>query len=214
MFGEGEGRMPCLEGLRRWRTARGMTLAELAQRTGMRVQDIERLERGAKIASRGEARWLADALGVEPADIVDPPPVPDARAASAEAYNERDAAEPPEWPNPNFIVQCDDPLGRSIRLMRPQWEGHIIAPGRHTELVSEERAVEQVLLHPEHITHDATYPHRENYYRRGDLRPPRDRLYLKVCVEFWGTGASEIVGEVVTAYPTGRLGKGEVPRQL
>ncbi len=48
-----------------------------------------------------------------------------------------------------------------------------------------------------------------NDYRFGALPPPYDRLYLKVVVSFRRIGSASI-GDVITAYPTGTMARGEV----
>jgi len=52
---------------------------------------------------------------------------------------------------------------------------------------------------------DKTHRNRLNYYRHGALPPPYQRLFLKVCVDFFPNGLTGILGEVITAYPTRRI---------
>jgi hypothetical protein len=62
---------------------------------------------------------------------------------------------------------------------------------------------------PDIIVSDFDNPDGLNYYRFGALPAPYDRLYLKVVVSFRHVDLS-MVGDVITAYPTGRIARGEV----
>jgi len=58
--------------LKRWRTAAGLTQAELADRTDISVNGISDLERGARRHPHGEtARLLTAALGLTPEDAAE-----------------------------------------------------------------------------------------------------------------------------------------------
>jgi hypothetical protein len=80
---------------------------------------------------------------------------------------------------------------------------------RHPEIASHPDAVKWTIEAPDIIVSDFDNPDGLNYYRFGALPAPYDRLYLKVVVSFRQTGPT-IVGDLVTAYPTGRLARGEV----
>lgn len=58
---------------------------------------------------------------------------------------------------------------------------------------------------PAFVAYDVDYNNRECFYRPSPLPPPRDRLWVKVVVEFDAFGA----GEVVTVYLTNRKKPGE-----
>ena len=60
-------------GLRYLRTSRALTQAELAARAGVRRSTIARLE-GGQEARMPTLRRLARALGVEPSELMRPPP--------------------------------------------------------------------------------------------------------------------------------------------
>ena len=108
---------------------------------------------------------------------------------------------------PDIVVACVDPLGRSIAARRRRWDEHVIA--RHPEIASHAEAVRATLTAPDFIVTDFDNPDGLNYYRFGVLPPPYSRLYLKVVVSFRGSG-SPAVGDVITAYSTGRIARGEV----
>ena len=59
--------------LRHLRTSRALTQAELAARAGVRRSTIARLEGGREARMHTLSR-LAKALGVEPAELLQPPP--------------------------------------------------------------------------------------------------------------------------------------------
>ena len=61
--------------LRHLRTSRALTQAELAERAGVRRSTIARLEGGREARMHTLSR-LAKALGVEPAELLRPPPEP------------------------------------------------------------------------------------------------------------------------------------------
>ena len=108
------------------------------------------------------------------------------------------------------MLQCFDPTGREIVARLGQWVAHI--EDRHPELDEHFGSVELTLTDPYRITEDTKHPDRLNYDRAAALPPPFRRLYLKVCVGFRSSGRTSHFGEVITAYPTGRIGRGEVQR--
>ncbi len=108
--------------------------------------------------------------------------------------------------DPATVVDCRDRWGRSVLGRRQRWEGHVRP--RHAELDDHFDAVRATIEEPEVVTFDATYPDRENFYRFGAL-PGHDRLYLKVCVGYGETGVS---ATLITAYPTGIIGRGEAQK--
>lgn len=107
------------------------------------------------------------------------------------------------------LFSCVDPLGRPIAAQRHRWNEHIRA--RHPEVAPHPMAVRATLEAPDLIVADFDNPNGLNYYRFAALPPPYDRLYLKVVVTFDRVGA-EVVGDVNTAYPTGKTARGEVQR--
>ena len=87
--------------LREWREARGETQLTLAERAGLTEHTISRIEHGYELRP-GTARKLADALGVEIADLMENPPIlagtgkdkaPTSGPARAAEEVARDAAE-------------------------------------------------------------------------------------------------------------------------
>ncbi len=107
----------------------------------------------------------------------------------------------------DIVLHCFDPLGREIVGRRGRWEAHIHV--RHPEIDGHFDAVRGTLERPEIIAIDAVHPERRTYYQRGALPSPYDPLYLKVCVGFYQRGPLGIVGTIITAYPTTRVGNGE-----
>lgn len=57
----------------------GLTQAKLAERLGMAVPNVQRIERGAQNITVQTVARLAGALGVEPAELLKPPDVPPAK---------------------------------------------------------------------------------------------------------------------------------------
>lgn len=107
------------------------------------------------------------------------------------------------------LFSCADPLGRPIAARRRRWEEHIRA--RHPEIAPHGEAVRATLEAPDFIVADFDNPDGLNYYRLAVLPSPYDRLYLKVVVSFDRVG-STVIGDVITAYPTGQIARGEVQR--
>jgi transcriptional regulator with XRE-family HTH domain len=62
-----------IPGLRHWRIARALTQEELAERARLSRVSVGRLETGTP-ARMSTVRRLAEALGVEPGDLMRPPP--------------------------------------------------------------------------------------------------------------------------------------------
>lgn len=60
-------------GLSYWRTRRALTQAELADLIDVNISTVARLERGSA-ARLATIRKLAEALQVQPGDLMDPPP--------------------------------------------------------------------------------------------------------------------------------------------
>jgi len=61
--------------LRAYRERKALTQRELAEAAGLTRPNIARLEAGRQAAIPGTVRKLALALGVEPADLMDDPPL-------------------------------------------------------------------------------------------------------------------------------------------
>ena len=59
-----------LPGLKGWRERHGMNQQELARAAGLAQQSVSKVERGTKGCSEATAQRLADALGVELADLL------------------------------------------------------------------------------------------------------------------------------------------------
>ena len=60
--------------LREHREEQGLTLDELAEKSGLHLQSIARLERGERSPSWETVLALAEALGLTPNDFLDEPP--------------------------------------------------------------------------------------------------------------------------------------------
>ena len=56
--------------VRQWRLEKGLTQEELAHRAGIHVTYVSGIERGHRNASLINIRRIADALGVEPKDLL------------------------------------------------------------------------------------------------------------------------------------------------
>ncbi len=108
------------------------------------------------------------------------------------------------------ILHCFDPLGREVIARLGQWRDHI--EDGHPEMNEHFASVQQTIERPEQINIDANYSNRKNFYRHGVLPAPYDRVYLKVCVAYGPGNAlgTFLRGEVITAYPTRRIGRREV----
>ncbi len=63
--------MPLLQNLKRVREERGMTVRRLSARSGVSADSISDFEELRRMASRRTAEKLAEALGVEPADLLE-----------------------------------------------------------------------------------------------------------------------------------------------
>ncbi len=57
--------------LREWRERRALTQRELAAKAGMTVSTVNRIENGLQEARISSLRKLAEALGVEPDELLD-----------------------------------------------------------------------------------------------------------------------------------------------
>jgi len=64
------------ERLRYWRLARGMTLRDLAKRSGVNHSAISLMERGKRRPHPGTVLRIAEALGVEPHELLRQPGAP------------------------------------------------------------------------------------------------------------------------------------------
>ncbi len=107
-----------------------------------------------------------------------------------------------------IIFHAFDYAKREVFAYFGRWVLHIEA--RHPEVDEHFDAVKRALTDLYRVTLDATYRNRLNYYRPDALPAPYSRLYLKVCVAFSRSGLTGMIGEVVTAYPTTRIGRGEL----
>lgn len=110
-------------------------------------------------------------------------------------------------PPSDTLFSCMDPEGRLITARRQRWEEHIQA--RHPEIAAHDESVRVTLEAPDVIVSDFDNPAGLNYYRLGILPPPFDELYLKVVVNFTEINAT-VFGDVITAYPAGKIARGEV----
>lgn len=124
--------LPLGENLTRIRTARGLTQDELAQSSGISVDTISRLERGAHAsARRSTLQALSRALGTDPARLLGlNPPEQDTTGAeqlrrAVRALDLPDLAEPGGVP----------PLHELHEAASGAWSDYLA--GRHTELLAE-----------------------------------------------------------------------------
>lgn len=58
--------------LKAWRRRRALALRDLAAQSGVGVNTINRLERGHQAARPSTVRRLAAALGIDPAELMEP----------------------------------------------------------------------------------------------------------------------------------------------
>lgn len=110
------------------------------------------------------------------------------------------------------MVACLDPVGRRVVARSRRWHGHV--RDKHPEVVDHPTAARLTIESPAFVARDADHPERQNFSRFGAL-PGFDRHYLKVCVEYRPIDprdplGNRIDGEVITAYPTGKLKRREV----
>jgi hypothetical protein len=95
------------------------------------------------------------------------------------------------------LFSTTDPLGRTIRLTKQCYQGHILV--EHPEL-NEPDEIERCVRLAEQIRQDAIEPKRTVYYRTYRRQP--QRWLVKVVVDEQG--------EVVTAYRVTRMKQEEV----
>ena len=114
----------------------------------------------------------------------------------------------PEHHPGDVILACVDPYSRVVVIRRDWWVTHVL--DRHPELDGHAEPVQRTIEQPDVVTRDAIYPNGTNFYRM-DALPSHAGKYLKAVVgddpnSFVGV---VFVGEVVTAYPTRRVKRGE-----
>jgi transcriptional regulator with XRE-family HTH domain len=195
LAGDEEDKLYQLPSLGYWRHAKHFDEHGLARRVGLKAADIRAIEQGTRRARMSTIKRMAEAMYLDPADLLSAPPVPLALAAAP--------------PTPPIVLVETDPLGRVVVATDKRWEEHIVAD--HEEMDRHYSAAALVIRDPEEIRHDVDRRHRESYYRRGVLPAPYTRLYAKVSVEFGIEGylGWELVGIVVTAYPLPKPKRGE-----
>ncbi|MCC6313919.1 MAG: hypothetical protein IT337_07880 [Thermomicrobiales bacterium] len=107
------------------------------------------------------------------------------------------------------VIACTDRWGRVVVVREYRWDTHIVS--RHPELEGQYKAVEMAIRHPDVVKHDATFATGEAFYR--SLTEPQRYAgrYLKVCIAFSPGDRPDAyqTGEVITAYITSRIAKGE-----
>lgn len=64
--------------IREWREYRHLTQDQLAERVGMSRANVSKVERFKRPFTQGTLALFADRLGIEPRDLLAPPPTPDA----------------------------------------------------------------------------------------------------------------------------------------
>ena len=106
-------------------------------------------------------------------------------------------------------LRCTDVQGRVVVLTSERWNWHIVP--NHAALAGNEQCVVQALQDPFCIMDDVDRPGVvENFYRPFTLPRPYDRTYLKVPVEYRRDPATgNVMGRVLTAYPTNQVKDGE-----
>ncbi|MBA2277848.1 MAG: hypothetical protein H0W06_08795 [Chloroflexia bacterium] len=96
------------------------------------------------------------------------------------------------------MLHCVDYRSREVVLTEQRWRDLVIV--QHPELEGFESTVELALTTPAFVNHDATHPNRESHYCHSPLPASYAGVYIKVVVEYVGSGAySGYDGEVVTA---------------
>jgi hypothetical protein len=75
-----------------------------------------------------------------------------------------------------------DRFGRTVVLDEELWFDKIDRD--HDELGGDPDLLAEALMNPDRVHYDRRIPEGENFYRRGILRQPYERDYLKVCVRY------------------------------
>ncbi|MHA4132294.1 hypothetical protein [Bacillus cereus] len=110
--------------------------------------------------------------------------------------------------NTDYKFVTTDPLGKEVRLKSSTWDNHITG-GDHperTELLNQERIIQEVVEDPKYIFHDHTTPQGHQRYRYMDmveLSTTSKLKVLRVIVEF--DKENENVGHVVTTIAQSRV---------
>ncbi len=94
----------------------GLTLAELAKRTGYGVSTINNLENGRTTASDALLKKLATALGTTPADLVAPAAAPKAHVPPE--FRDRTAAQAAQLDTLPAVIATDSPFPPAEELER------------------------------------------------------------------------------------------------
>lgn len=188
-----------LDGLRRSREMRLYTAGELGRLVKMRAWEIVKIERGERWVRMETAVRFSQVLRVGLHDLRESP---EDRAAQA-----RDMHAPSRHPT-DIVLSCFDRAGRNVTATLGRWEDHIEA--EHPEVGGHFEAVQVTIQSPDFVMRDVAYPDGENSYRKG-APPGYPEKYLKVCVGYGPANFSGTIigGWVVTAYPTGKIKRGE-----
>lgn len=114
---------------------------------------------------------------------------------------------PPDSSDP--VVDCFDRWSRRVIAREHRWDSHIVA--EHPEMLDDYGEVEATIRNPEFVNFDATRPQTDVFYRTIEPPHPYAGYYCKVVVRYGpGNVAGTITdGEVVTAFVTNKVRKGE-----
>lgn len=108
------------------------------------------------------------------------------------------------------ILSCTDRWSRTVVLTDGAWS-HILI--EHAEMDGQEGAIDATVTAPDYVMDDVEIPERVSFYRSGVLSGPYRTWFLKVCVHLLPPDdAGHTVGEIVTAYPTPQIKRGETQR--
>lgn len=107
------------------------------------------------------------------------------------------------------VVFCFDQWRRRVIAREHRWHSHVVA--EHPELRDGHGEVETSIRTPEFVNLDATRPNTEVFYRTIEPPHPYAGYYCKVVVRYGpGNMAGGVTdGEVVTAFVTNKVRKGE-----
>lgn len=74
-------------------------------------------------------------------------------------------------------------------------------------MADQEASVKKVIDEPMAVYLSDTHPHRHVLYRPSELKPPFDRGFLRVIVEYHIDARRRTNGRVITAFPVDRHNK-------
>ena len=108
-------------------------------------------------------------------------------------------------------MSCDftatDRDGIAVACYHDAWENHIA--DEHPEMASQQGAVATTIRDPVFIYQSDRHASRKIFYRPFILSPPYFQSYLRVVIEYRGTGTNRR-GTVVTAFPSANIRQGDI----